>query len=136
MNIPENVLVDDEDRAKLEAMGKWYVNTLGYCVKNSSRKLGKQKKIYAHRVIMNAPENMQIDHINNNRLDNRKCNLRIVTMQQNMWNKPKTKGYFKSRKKWTARITANGEHIHLGTFNTEEEARNAYIKAKEIYHKI
>ncbi len=80
----------------------------------------------------------QLDHINGIRNDNRICNLRAVTNQQNQWNRVKAKGYswFKRDSKWRAAIKINNKDIHLGLFNTEEEARNAYLAAKEIYHKI
>ena len=79
----------------------------------------------------------QLDHINGIRNDNRICNLRSVTKQQNSWNRTKAKGYYwrKDRNKWQAQIKGN-KIIGLGLFNTEQEARNAYLKAKEIYHKI
>lgn len=127
-NIPENVLVDDADRQMLEAMGKWRINSKGYCCKSDC---------LMHRIIINAPNNMEVDHINRNRLDNRKCNLRLVTRQQNEWNKL-SKGYYwdRDRNKWRSKIYVNKKRIYLGDFNTEEEARAAYLAAKEKYHKI
>ena len=80
----------------------------------------------------------EIDHINGIRDDNRICNLRSVTRQQNQWNRTTAKGYyfFKINQKWKAQIKVKGKVISLGYFNTEEEARNAYLQAKEKYHKI
>ena len=62
-------------------------------------------------------------------------NLRIVSNQENMFNK-NFKGYRKYGKKYQSRIGINNNRIYLGTFNTEEEARNAYLEAKEKYHII
>ena len=78
-----------------------------------------------------------LDHINRNRLDNRINNLRSITNQENKFN-TKSKGisFLKERNKWISRITKNKKTIHLGYFNTEEEARNEYLKAKDKYHKI
>jgi hypothetical protein len=80
----------------------------------------------------------QIDHINGFRDDNRIENLREVTNQQNCFNKKETKGYYfeKDRDKWLSQITIDGKRIHLGRFKTEQEARQAYLDAKEIYHII
>ncbi len=80
----------------------------------------------------------QIDHINGIRDDNRICNLRAVTNQQNSFNRTKAKGYSwdKARNKWVTQIHINGKKIYLGRFDSEEDARTAYLQAKEIYHII
>lgn len=80
----------------------------------------------------------QIDHINGIRDDNRLENLRIVNNQQNQWNRNNDKGYtFNSKfNKFQARIHKNKKVISLGYFDTEEEARQAYLDAKQIYHAI
>jgi hypothetical protein len=79
----------------------------------------------------------EIDHINCVRHDNRISNLRSVTRQQNQWNRfGKGFHFHKKRNKWQASITINKKGIYLGMFNTEEEARAAYLKAKEKYHVI
>lgn len=80
-------------------------------------------------------EKEQIDHINGIRNDNRLENLRIVSNQQNSFNQ-KSKGFTKCKNKFRARIKINNKNIHLGSFETEEEAREAYLKAKELYHVI
>ena len=78
----------------------------------------------------------EIDHINGIKTDNRICNLRSVTHQENMWNRKNTKGYYLHRNKYRSIIYLNNKMIHLGHFDTEEEARNAYLNAKKIYHII
>ena len=98
---------------------------------------------YLHRLILNAPQGTEIDHINGNRLDNRRFNLRFATPGQNRRNKPKpinnTTG-FKGIKqtpngKWIAKIGIPiGKKKHLGTFNTDVEAAHAYDAAALIYH--
>jgi hypothetical protein len=79
-----------------------------------------------------------LDHINSIRSDNRICNLRSITQHQNLLNNKKAKGYSwaKDHKKWKSMIKYNNEQIFLGYYNSEQEARNAYLAAKEIYHKI
>jgi hypothetical protein len=130
-NIPENVLVDDCDREMLEAMGKWHISSGGYCVR-------RRPNTRMHRVIMQPPDNLFVDHINGNKLDNRRENLRIVTNQQNQWNQTRAKGYYwnAERNKWQVTIVVNKKNIFLGRFDTEEQARQAYLNAKQELHKI
>lgn len=96
-----------------------------------------------HRYIMSARPGQIVDHINGNGLDNRRSNLRFVTAQQNRMNsvKPRLenatsiyKGVHyekggKRKKRWRARIDANGKKKHLGRFATEIEAAEAYDTA-------
>jgi hypothetical protein len=81
---------------------------------------------------------IQVDHRNGIRHDNRLENLRLVNNQQNQHNQTKALGYSwnKRKNKWRAYITLNGRQIHLGYFDIEEEARQAYLDAKLIHHKI
>ena len=96
---------------------------------------------FSHRMIWamlkhEDPLDFEIDHINQNTLDNRIENLRKATHGQNNRNKPTTKGYCFSKyhKKWSAEIMANGKKNHLGYFDTKEQAREAYLRAKEKLH--
>ena len=101
--------------------------------------------ITRHRIIaytfkgldINDPK-IEIDHIDGNRLNNNCDNLRIVSSQQNNFNRTASKGYswHKQSQKWKAKITLNGKDIHLGLFKNEDDARKAYLDAKKIYHKI
>lgn len=103
---------------------------------------GKEQRL--SRYIMNAPKELQIDHINRNRLDNRRCNLRLVNKFQNSWNKEKYKtkipprsrykGVVKCGNNWRSRISVNGKRIYLGSFKTEKEAALAYNEACKIHH--
>lgn len=105
------------------------------------------KMIFRHRLIafcflglecINERKRGQdiVDHANNNKLNNCVENLRITDAKGNAENCPTVKGYYwhKQHKKWLAKIKTNGKDIHLGLFLTEEEAREAYLAAKEIYH--
>jgi HNH endonuclease len=80
----------------------------------------------------------ELDHINGIRNDNRIENLRSVTRSQNQWNRLTAKGYSlnRSKNKYEAHIKFNNKRKFLGLFETEEEARNAYLAAKQIYHVI
>ena len=99
---------------------------------------------YRHRLMGYAFLNLdindsksQIDHIDGNRLNNNINNLRIVNNQQNHFNRTTAKGYYTTpNNKYMAQIGTNYKVINLGTYDTEEEARQAYLNAKIIYHPI
>lgn len=101
----------------------WHLNTNGY-YRNS------KTKIYLHQYIIGKKDGLVCDHINRNKLDNRKSNLRLVTPLENSLNKDvveKAKGiYFdKSGNRWRACISVNNKTIKLGSFKTMEDAINA-----------
>lgn len=104
-----------------------------------------KKQVGHHRIIALAflgldmsDLKIEVDHRNNIRHDNRLENLRLVTPQQNSFNRTKVKGYNfdKKNNKWKAYIYINSISIHLGMFTTEEDAHRAYLDAKAIHHKI
>ena len=97
----------------------------------------------AHRLIWimllgSIPEGMQIDHIDGNPANNRLKNLRLATNRENSLNsRRKTgkrlgkylRGTYPSLSKWAAGMTVHGKRVYLGTFNTELESHEAYLKA-------
>lgn len=126
--------LDDIDKMK---QYKWYLHDDGYAVSDT-----KNKNDRMHRIITDCPKDMFVDHINHNRLDNRKCNLRICTQQQNNINTSKKKTnksgvigvhWAKSRKKWCAQIKVNSKTFHLGYFDNIEEAAEVRKQAEIKY---
>ncbi len=99
----------------------------------------KNTRIYLHRYILEQNgfdlSEKEVDHINGDRLDNRKCNLRIVTEQQNRYNLSKRSGnctskykgvsYDKSRNKWKSTVCHN-KKAYNRRFKTEKEAAESY----------
>jgi len=142
-------LVDDEDYDRvIEAVTKYrkdgtlYENTGKWYATNHNpggKYYAYRKPILMHRVIMDAPKGMDVDHINGDPLDNRKENLRICTRSENCRNK-KVRADSKSGFKGVYQ-TKNGRfqayignpnkvsrNIKLGTYDTPEEAARAYDK--------
>lgn len=108
----------------------------------------KQTKTFLHRFILDITNpKIFIDHINHNGLDNRKENLRIVTSEQNQYNRKPNKimrgktptskykgvAWHKLENKWISNIQINGNRKYLGYFIHEYEAHLAYKKAAEKY---
>jgi hypothetical protein len=133
----EEIIVDIEDIEKLSEY-TWNVNVdHGYV---NSRTKGKT--VYIQRVILNT-NSQAIDHINHNKLDNRKCNLRPCTDYQNSMNRTKSKNnttgvngvsYYKRYNKYIAHIRVEKKLKHLGYFDTIEQAKEARQEAEKKYY--
>ena len=137
----EIVLVDDEDYEKVSKY-HWYIRRRKYV--SYARRIVIRKGVryteFMHRLIMDCPDDMIVDHINHNGLDNRKENLRICTQSDNKHNRVKHlvtkagiyRGVYLSddikSKPYRAGIHSNGKNKHIGFFATPEEAAKAYDK--------
>lgn len=95
-----------------------------------------------HRLIIDAPSGKGVDHINGDPLDNRRGNLRLCDQAQNSWNRGPAKnkasglpkGVMRHRKRFAAKMKVRGQNLHLGTYDTPEEADLAYRRAAEVHH--
>jgi len=92
---------------------------------------------------MNPKSHEMVDHINHDTLDNRKCNLRVVSPSQNQWNRIKRrngssrfKGVYRHPQtgRWMARIRCKRQEIYLGLYQSEEDAAKAYDAASRRLH--
>lgn len=129
--------VIDDQAFDLVNRYRWCETSRGY-VATSLWVDGKKPILFMHRLVMDSPAGMHVDHINHNKLDNRRSNLRTCTNMQNQWNSSKhidnTSGHkgvswSKSEKKWQVLIQHNKNRKHLGFFNDKELAAKAYNKA-------
>lgn len=136
----QTVLYDAEDTDLVNAYS-WGIHTGGYVLGNLKGVGARRaKKIYMHRLILNVPKGVYVDHINAIRTDNRRANLRMVTASLNMLNqnnkrrKDNTHGFrgislHKRSGLWQARLSMSRKRIELGYYTTPEEASAAYQKA-------
>lgn len=122
-------VIDSEDVPKIE-WRSWHRHSAGYAVARTEIE-GRQHTIYMHRVICPVPPTMEVDHINGNRLDNRRRNLRpaTATLQRvNQISRPGSVSRFRGvtaakgkAHPWAARFGRKS----LGAYATEEEAARA-----------
>lgn len=133
-----NIFVFDRDDLSFALAHTWRQSTTGYIVASDDRSLR------FHRAIMKAKKDEIVDHVNRNKLDNRKSNLRVCKQRDNCYNKPpnstkqasKYKGVFraKNQKNYFSTIGYKGRQIYLGSYENEIDAAKAYdTKAKELF---
>lgn len=136
-------LVDNDYFEKLSKW-KWCYGARGYAYRGDGSKT--RPRVWMHREILQTPSDLFTDHINGNKLDNRRLNLRAVTHAQNTKNRhsnilPQESGLrgvypvtYKTSTKWWSYITNNKVRHYLGVFETKEEAAKAHRRAAERYH--
>ena len=131
-------LIDDED-FELVSRHKWSTAKRGRTsyAKTNIYLNKKQVTLLMHTLITGKTQGLEMDHINHNGLDNRRCNLRHVTNIENHYNSRsrlnhssiyKGVSWHKPTNKWRGTIGQNGRQYHLGLFTSEKEAALAYNK--------
>jgi hypothetical protein len=139
--------IDDSTYELVTRLGPWYLSDKGYATANAPQKAGNPIELYPktirmHRLVMGICHNgdpRQVDHINGDRLDNRRDNLRICDRKGNAQNKSKQKTSASSRYKgitracnsdgWVAQIMVCHKNHYLGTYDTQEDAALVYDHA-------
>ena len=129
-------LVDEADYPALMDY-VWLAHPGGY-----SQGYADNRLVLMHRWLMKPPPELDVDHINGSKLDNRRANLRVCTRSQNLMNKGRRRDSTSPYKgvtlmpsgRWRAVVGCDGFRHHIGTFDTPEEAARAYdLKAGEVF---
>jgi hypothetical protein len=131
-------LVEPEDAVRFGSH-TWRLSSDGYAVRSESD-CGKKQTIYLHRMIARTPAGSITDHINGDRLDNRRKNLRVASSSQNNANahdRPRRSGYrgvyhHRPTGRWVGQISVDGHLRHLGLFEDPEQAARAYDLAARV----
>lgn len=141
------VVVDDVD-APLLRVGGWCATEAYPHVHRTVKRGNKWTSEYLHRVIARAGDGTEVDHINDNPLDNRRSNLRIVTRGENERAKNAAKGDSKTgvrgvtwhpeRKRFRAYVYSEGKRVGLGYFRSLNEAGSvaAVQRARMLAHLV
>lgn len=132
-------IIDAADAWRVEG-SNWYFHGGRYAAIRPTLD-GVRCIVYMHQVIAEPGRGLDVDHINGDGLDNRRCNLREATRQQNLANrrahrnnKTGIKGVWRHGLKWRASIQVDGKTRHLGGFDTPEDAGRAYEAAARALH--
>jgi len=141
-NYKNITFVIDKDMYLIISQYSWHVTRKGYV---ATFVYPEHKRIFMHHLIIGKPNPpMYVDHINGDKLDNRKLNLRLCTNSQNAMNRKlqnnNTSGsvgvsWSKSVQKWCAYIKINQKRIHLGVFDDINEAIKVRKNAEILYFK-
>lgn len=135
----------DDDRTDLAALRGWYTQNQGYVVREVLVDGRRKVQLLHHLALGTTPQRgVHLDHINGDKLDNRRVNLRLTTVSQNAQNRPvRTKrGTYRGvtwkaeKGKWCARAMISYKTHHIGYFDDEEEAARAVIawRAEHMTH--
>lgn len=124
----KEALIDEEDFKRV-SKNSWSYHHSGYVVRG-------KPQISLHRFIIGAKKGQYVDHINRNKLDNRKENLRLCSKKQNNSNSLFQDGvhWRGDREAWIVRMNVNGKKKYIGYFKKKKDAEEARRKASIKYH--
>lgn len=118
----ETCLVDADDYGRVTQMGQWHLSDGGYAIRRPVVD-GRKTIVRMHRIILDTPEGFETDHINHNKLDNRKSNLRVCTRGENQNNKQSVGTWLdKRRGTWRVEITVEAKKYSFGSWADKEIA--------------
>ncbi len=126
-------IVDDVDYEMLLAVGVWHRTGFGYAYAHGPNGRG----IRMHRLILGAGRGDMVDHADGDRLNNRRCNLRLASHSQNNANKRRAKNntsgfkgvyWCRAKQRWHATVMLNRKRHHAGYFESAEQAHHAYVE--------
>ena len=142
--IDDELIISIEDLEKVKSINRaWYKNKSGYWLVTKNN-----EDIFLHRFLMDLPNRYDektkliVDHINGNRNDNRRCNLRVIQKEINPINckiySNNTSGqkgvsYLKRLNKWQVNINVNKKSIYLGVYSDFDEAVRVRKEAEKKY---
>lgn len=141
----KSALISDEDYERISQHGWWAAKNSGtwYAIRHDRDADGKRLTVIMHRVILGAPDEVEVDHIDGDGLNNVRQNLRLCTTEQNQYNRgpsrTNTSGFkgvcwHKGNKRWMATIRHKGKRIFLGYRLTPEQAARLYDAAARELH--
>lgn len=136
--------VDLEDLERVMAYtwhAAWNSNTESWHARTNTARDGTPRRtLRLHRFILDAPEGLHVDHRDHDTLNCRRSNLRLADYSENARNRrafrgsaSPYKGVTPDRGRWRAQIVVDGQHIHIGTCGSEEDAARLYDEAARHY---
>lgn len=139
----ETTIVDDADAPWLSQYRWSPMGWQGEYVGTRTSESGKSRTIYLHRLILSAPKGLEVDHINGDKRDNRRANLRLVTRAENEQNKPANYPHTERSRTgirnvifvpekgvYRVRLKLHGKMLSFGSFRSLEEAKGVAIAAR------
>lgn len=137
------IIIDVDDLVRVDDFpNTWHISS-GYVTGYYYHRRRHGGLIKLHRLLVAAPDDKVVDHINRNPLDNRKCNLRICTRAENNQNLNGARKHSqtgirnvsidKKTGKFSVRVGVGGKSLYLGTFNTVSEATEVAENARKKY---